>query len=585
MNHTTSLCQPCEEGAEEPHGASRLCKTPLPGCRSRCSHYDCGHGHLDSSGPGIRRALLLPAAKASIFFSFMAAVAAQSVGAIDTHHLQHAQRNQILYTSAAAIGALAAGLFAVLVGRAVLVVGSAYDGRGEVDDLAQRDDDVRAVERCLQNKLQYAQRLGAAIRCKTISRDCGDLEAAGPIAAKAFTQQRDAELRKLHELIQESFPLIHSRLERIVVNQWSLIYIWRARDSRGVSGDLAKSLPYMVYAHLDVVPAPEPETWAVDPWSGEIRDGCIWGRGAIDDKHAVFGHLEAIEDLIEGGFVPKRDVYLCLGHDEEIGGSAGALEIARALASQGVSFEFMLDEGLMIVDGVVPAHPRPVAMVCVGEKGYVTARLTVNAEPGHASLPPKQSAIGTLSRAVSRLESSPFPTHIGMAREMFGALAGGYNGPMALLMANLWLFAPVLARILAAKPKTAAVVRTTTALTIFRSGDKENALPATATAIVNHRIHPNDSVASVIARDRKIINDPNVKIEVLGAVEPARVSSTSHQAFSSLRACVKAIFPGAAVAPALFIAASDSKHFWDLAPQIYRFNPVCLQPTAPHFRL
>eukprot|EP00967_Tisochrysis_lutea_P158529 scaffold324362_cov57-Tisochrysis_lutea.AAC.1 len=146
-----------------------------------------------------------------------------------------------------------------------------------------------------------------------------------------------------------------------------------------------------------------------------------------------------------------------------------------------------------------------------------------------------QSAIGTLSRAVSRLESSPFPTHIGMAREMFGALAGGYNGPMALLMANLWLFAPVLARILAAKPKTAAVVRTTTALTIFRSGDKENALPATATAIVNHRIHPNDSVASVIARDRKIINDPNVKIEVSSLRLDSSANRCANLAYAALR--------------------------------------------------
>ena len=131
-------------------------------------------------------------------------------------------------------------------------------------------------------------------------------------------------------------------------------------------------------------------------------------------------------------------------------------------------------------------------------------------------------------------------------------------------------------QLLGSKPKTATMVRTTTALTVVKAGQKSNILPSAATAIVNHRIHPHDTVASVLARDVQTINDPRVKVEVLWSTEPAPVSSTDHPAFESICDTTRELFPGAAVAPGLFIAASDSKHFWGLAEQIYRFNPIAL---------
>jgi carboxypeptidase PM20D1 len=120
-------------------------------------------------------------------------------------------------------------------------------------------------------------------------------------------------------------------------------------------------------------------------------------------------------------------------------------------------------------------------------------------------------------------------------------------------------------------------VRTTTALTVFRAGAKENVLPCEATALVNHRIHPADSVDSVLARDRAVVNDARVRIEPTSWTEPSPVSSVGHAAYTHLAACVREIFPGAAVAPGLFVAASDSKHFWGLTDQIFRFSPVTLR--------
>jgi hypothetical protein len=318
------ICAPCEPSRRRPAAAGIFSGGCTVACRGHTtSGYDCGHGHLDASAPGLLRGLVLPCCRHLLLLSLVAVAAARAVepsAETADYSIPAHWRAPILTTCATTVAALVS----VLVGRALLVVGSAYRQPAVPDDAAQVSDDTAAIKRCLDRKHLYAQRLGAAIRCKTISRDPDDLHSEGPAAAASATATRDTELRKLHELIRTSFPRVHASLERQVVNHWSLIYIWRAgkhdtphgsHDSGGGgagngggagsgggagNGNGGGGLPYMVYAHLDVVPAPEPEGWLVDPWSGELKDGFIWGRGAIDDKHAVMGHLEAIEDLLEG---------------------------------------------------------------------------------------------------------------------------------------------------------------------------------------------------------------------------------------------------------------------------------------------
>lgn len=418
--------------------------------------------------------------------------------------------------------------------------------------------DEAALARCLGNADAYAERLGAAIRCKTISSS----EPGEPTVDRS-------EMLRLHAHLEQSFPRVHAALTRRVVNEYSLLYEWRG------SAD-ASELPYLISAHLDVVPV-EAEHWSEDPFGGEVKHGSVWGRGAIDDKQAVMGHLEAVEDLLAHGFTPRRTVYFAFGHDEEQGGEQGAKRIASLLASEGVTLEFLLDEGLFVIDGVVPSFPRPVAMICVAEKGNLCVELTVEAgEAGHSSAPPKEGAISILADALVRLHRAPFPAHADSLQLLFGALRGGFKWPMQMIVSNLWLFMPLLRAVLASKPKTATLVRTTTALTVIRAGSRSNVLPVSASAVANFRIHPADSVTSILARLKTVIRDERVKLRTLLATEPSPVSSPDHPAFADLAACVRAIFPSAAVAPGLFVAASDSKHYWNLAPQIFRFNPVTL---------
>jgi len=426
-----------------------------------------------------------------------------------------------------------------------------------------RDADMEATLGAKRNVL--AQNLSRAIQFKTISFEDSDLE----------NKIDYSQFLGLHEYLKTTFPLVHAAMERTVINQYSLVYKWQGSDEA--------QKPYLLTAHMDVVPTPEPEKWSVDPFAGTIKDGYVWGRGTIDDKQGVLGWLEAAEALLQSGFKPRRTVYFAFGHDEERSGTQGAANIAKWFAENVGPrdiFEFMMDEGLFIIDGAVPGHKKPVAFVCVAEKGYLSLKLTVEKEPGHSAAPPAETAIGILAGAVKRIEDSPHEAHFdGPAHDLFGSIRSGFGGAFRFIFSNLWLFEPLLRRLLASKPPTASMVRTTTALTIFKAGMKDNVIPASASAIVNHRIHPRDTIDKVIAWDKKVIADDRVKVEVLGhCIEPAPMSSPSHPAFGVIRDSIHRVFKGAcSVAPGLFVAASDSKYYWNLTPQIFRFNPICLR--------
>jgi len=292
--------------------------------------------------------------------------------------------------------------------------------------------------------------------------------------------------------------------------------------------------------------------------------------------------LEAIEDILthDADFVPIRDIYLAFGQDEEIGGFHGAKYIAdHFMETLGPNaFEFVADEGLFIVDGMVPGHKKPVAFVCVAEKGAVSVELSVDIEPGHASAPPHESAIDIIAQAVHKIHSNPFPAHFdGPAETLFSRLRSGFSGPMKYIMTNLWLFAPIVRLILASNPLTATMVRTTSSLTIFKAGQKLNLLPSSASACINHRIHPNDTVSQVLEWDRQIVNDSRVKIRPIEPLEPAPITASTTQAFKHISHAIYQTFDDiCSVVPGVFVANSDSKHYWNLTNQIYRFNPILL---------
>ncbi|MBS1241101.1 MAG: Gly-Xaa carboxypeptidase, partial [Gemmatimonadetes bacterium] len=336
--------------------------------------------------------------------------------------------------------------------------------------------------------------LAEAITFPTVS-----LESGGPVDTAAF--------RQLHLFLERAYPNLHRQLRRELIGGLSLLFTWPGRDPA-----LA---PVILMAHQDVVPVtPEAlDRWAHPPFAGQIADGFIWGRGALDDKAGMMGILEAVEALLSQGYQPARTIYLAFGHDEEVGGVYGARAIADTLAARGMASPAMvLDEGGAMSEGMAGLE-GPVALIGVAEKGFVTLQLTVDAEGGHSSMPPRETAIGILSAAITRLEAHPFPARMTPAVQgMFASMAPATSGATRLALANLWLFKPVVIRRLLAEPQTASMLRTTTAPTIFHAGVKDNVLPQRATASVNFRLLTGDTRESVMATVHRIIADDRVRV-------------------------------------------------------------------------
>jgi carboxypeptidase PM20D1 len=310
-------------------------------------------------------------------------------------------------------------------------------------------------------------------------------------------------------------------------------------------------------------------------------DGFIWGRGALDNKSAVLGTLEAVEMLLLEGFRPARTLYLAYGHDEEVGGAAGAGEIAQLLKARGVELEMVLDEGGVISDGILPGIAEPVALVGIAEKGFVTVELSAQAAGGHSSLPQGQSAIGILSAAVARLESSPMEARLeGPTRQLLDQIGPRFPISQRAVFANLWLTAPLVLRRLEGSPTTNAMVRTTTAPTIFHAGTKDNVLPSSARAVINFRILPGDSVTTVVEHVRRTVQDARVAVKIVGrfSAEPSAVSSTESDSFRALQRTIRSVVPDAVVAPYLVVVATDARHYSGLSRNVFRFLPLRLTP-------
>jgi carboxypeptidase PM20D1 len=407
---------------------------------------------------------------------------------------------------------------------------------------------------------EAAEHLAGAVRIKTITYDDQSDTSKTPFLA-------------LHDYLAKQFPQAHKVMRREIVNGYSLLYTWPGTDPT--------AKPILLLAHQDVVPvAPGTEkAWKHDPFAGLIQNGFVWGRGAWDNKGNLCAMMQAVELLAKNGFRPARTIYFAFGHDEEAGvhaGQLGAKKIAELLKSRGVDVEFALDEGLLVTQGMADGVTKPVALIGVAEKGYLTLSLTSHATPGHSSMPSSRSAIGALSGALVRLENNPMPpTMTSVTKEMLSVLAPETHGLNGVAMSNLWLFSPIVLGKLEKKPSTNALLRTTTALTVIRGGNKEQVLPGEAQALVNFRLLPGDSAQDVIAHTRTAIADTTIDVVPSGpSWEASPISSTDSPSYRAIANAIRDVFPGTIVAPGLMVGSTDSHHMTDIADNIYRFSPV-----------
>ncbi|XP_053499242.1 N-fatty-acyl-amino acid synthase/hydrolase PM20D1.2 [Ictalurus furcatus] len=400
-----------------------------------------------------------------------------------------------------------------------------------------------------------------------------------PTVSFSETHQNTSALQEFDHLLKRVFPTIFSSnlVMHEVVGNYSHLFT--------VSGTDPELVPYMLLAHIDVVPANETDGWEVPPFSAEELNGFIYGRGTIDNKQSVMGILQALEYLLERGYVPRRGFYIGLGHDEEISGYVGAANIVKVLQSRGVKLQFLVDEGLAVLDGIISGLNGPAAVIGISEKGHATVKLSVSMKPGHSSMPPKQSSIGILAAAVTRLEEYPMPRLFGSGPEQstFEHLAHKFSLPLRFIMSNLWLFNPLMSRVMERRPDMNAFVRTTTAVTMFNAGVKVNVLPSHAEAVVNLRIHSAQTLQEVLELIESTISDDRVKVKLMKGFDPLPISSYDEQSFGFqiIKKTVLDMFPEVTVAPGICVGNTDSRHYTPLTKDIYRFSPTWFKPGDP----
>ncbi len=407
----------------------------------------------------------------------------------------------------------------------------------------------------------FLEHLAEAIRIPTVSTEDRSLIDFAPY-------------ERFREFLRATYPLTFERLDSEIVAGHSLLLRWPGSDP--------ELPPVLLMSHYDVVPVEEgtEADWQRPPFSGE-RDGeHLWGRGTLDDKGSVIGLLEAVEGLAGNGFTPDATLYLSIGHDEEIGGGQGAAAIAAVLAERGVHFEFVLDEGGAVVEDFLPGASGAVALLGIGEKGYVNVEIVAAGEGGHSSAPPAHTAVGRVAAAVAALESQPMAARLDVQEGLFAVMAGTLPGVQGLALRYAGRLGPVIERRLSARPQTNALIRTTGAVTMIDGGVKPNVLPQQARAVVNYRILPGDTVDSVVAHVRRVVG-PDVTVRALEGgftANPSPLADTESASFRLICEVIEDVFPDARSAPWILMGATDSRHMVTLADNVYRFAPFRLTP-------
>jgi carboxypeptidase PM20D1 len=396
--------------------------------------------------------------------------------------------------------------------------------------------------------------LREALRHRTIS---------SPLDARAFAD--------FHAWLHRTYPRVHDRLVREAFGL-SLLYTWPGSDP--------ERRPVLLMAHQDVVDAETPDRWTHPPFAGVLADGHVWGRGALDMKTTLVALFEAIEALLEDGYRPRRTVLLALGHDEEVTGS-GNRAVAEHLRRRDTRLSWILDEGLGVFEQNY-FSARPVALVGIAQKGVLSLELIAASEGGHASAPPARTTVDRLARAVHRLRAHPAPARVvGGTRAMLEHFAPQMPFLWRVSATNLWLLESEVTRYLARRPTTDALIRTTVATTVFSAGEQPNVLPARARAVVHFRILTGEDVAGTLARAVEVIDDGEVTVRILegsSRAEPSPVSRPDGPGYRAVERATRAVYPDTLVGPGLLVGTTDSRHYADLAEDIYRFMPLRFGP-------
>ena len=400
---------------------------------------------------------------------------------------------------------------------------------------------------------KYAKMLSRMVQYETVSRK-------GEIQREKFLG--------FHQILEELFPLVHQNLEKTEIDG-SLLYYWKGRNS---------DRPLVLMGHQDVVPAEG--NWEHEPFSGDITNGKIHGRGSADDKCSVFAFLQSVEELLALGFVPEQDVYLSSSNTEEVGGD-GCPKLVAELERRNVHPYIVADEGGSIVTEPMAGLKGNYAMIGVLEKGQGNLIISARSNGGHSSYPPKNSPIVRLSKFITELDKhSPMRSEMNrQAKQMFSSMAP--YGPfwMRLLFGNLWLFQPLLVKLMPSiSPQAAALLRTTVAPTMQSGSDGCNVLPQEATVTLNLRYIPHQNMEESNEAIRALAKKYDLEVKIIDAYPACAPVDTGTEAFILVDSVIEEVFPGLPRIPYVMTGGTDARFYQKICDTCIRFSPVVYGP-------
>ncbi len=396
------------------------------------------------------------------------------------------------------------------------------------------------------------ERFREMLRCKTV----WDLR--NPQADRTAFDEFVPTLSKL-------YPHVFAEMELEMIDTYGISLLWKGRDRAAA--------PVVLMAHHDVVAADASE-WTHDPFAAEIEDGKIYARGSVDTKCIWAALMEAADRLITEGFVPARDIYFFSSNTEEDGGDTAPHMVEHLQAIGRVPY-MVLDEGGAVIDNPPLGVTGEFAVIGVAEKGIFNARITTSAEGGHASTPSLADATAKLVSGLESLQKNPAPARLCAPVEaMLKELAARGSFGLRIVFGNMWLFRPLVTRIMKGSGETAAMVRTTYALTQLQGSVAHNVIPKQANATVNVRVDPNETVEQALGRIKGNFDDATA-YELFEVSEPSPISPFENDpAFEYLRRIIHSAYPEAGIAPYVQTSCSDARHFARICPRTYRFAGI-----------
>lgn len=395
----------------------------------------------------------------------------------------------------------------------------------------------------------YAKTLAEMIKIPTVS---------------CISQTDFSEFEKFHALLETLFPLVHKNLERKIIDN-GLIYRWKGETN----GDAV-----VLMSHHDVVAASG--EWTHEPFGGEIKDGVIWGRGTFDTKGSVFAIFQAVEELLKNGYVPKTDVYITSGRDEETD-SESQKKIVEYLTQNKVKIGLVIDEGGAATTNPMGGVKGAFAMIGVAEKGYADIKFTAKSNGGHASVQQKNTPIAKLAAFVNYMEKhDPFAKKMNPTiKEMFTRMAPYSSFAIRLVFSNLWLFGGLLTKLLdKISPAGGAMVKTTYSFTTCKGSESYNVLPDTAYVTANVRFIFHQDRAESLAIFKRIANKFGLAMEVLQSNPACKVVSYKSDMFKLVENVIYDNYKDIVVSPYVMTGATDGRHYDSLCDNVLRFSPI-----------